>query len=71
MRSIADREDDRLTDLHAIDGPHVVSHRELAASYRKAAAANLAAARVHEKLDREQHRNAGVAIARLRQGRAS
>ena len=72
VRSQADREDDRLTDLHAIDGPHAVSYAELAAGYRKSAAANLAAARAYERLDREERRNAARTIERLRQtGRAS
>jgi hypothetical protein len=66
-RSQADREDDRLTDLRAIDGPHVVSNKEMAKAYRNAAAANIAAAQAYEQLDREERRNANKTIARLRE----
>ena len=67
LRSQADREDDRLTDLRAIDGPHLVSNKELAKAYRQAAAANIAAAQAYEQLDREERRNASKTIARLRE----
>jgi hypothetical protein len=66
VRSHLDREDDRLTDLRAIDGPHVVSNRELAAAYRNAAAANLDAARHYEQLDREERRQGTFGVNRLR-----
>lgn len=72
MRSQADREDDRLTDLRAIDGPHLVSNKELAKAYRQAAAANIAAAQAYEQLDREERRNAAKTIERVREmGRVS
>lgn len=64
-RSAADREDDRLTDLHHIDGEHAVSHTELAAAYRRAAAANIAAACEHERQARMQKRFSGTAKTRL------
>jgi hypothetical protein len=65
-RSHCDREDDKLTDLHHIDGPHVVSHKEVATAYRRAAAANIRAADAHEQLAYQERRNAGTTIARLR-----
>jgi hypothetical protein len=67
MRSLKDREDDRLMDLHHIDGPHAVSRRELAAGFREAAAWNMAAALLEERLDREERRNAARTIDRLRE----
>lgn len=66
VRSLLDREDDRLTDLRAIDGEHVVTNRELAAAYRAAAAANLDAARAHEQMDRDERRMGSFGVNRLR-----